>query len=430
MHMHLARPLVTCGGGPAAAGVKSLQAAAQSGNVGGMSNILILSTATALPGIAQFPRILVEAGFNVGAVSPQNSLLAESRHLTVNARLRGTVDLTSLLDALLGVARAWRYELIIPGDDWAMRHLVQLADNCDSGQISGPLAEVIRRSVVPARWRRTVERKTLLLDLADRLGVRTAPRIKPASADDVRAFCRQHGLPVVVKGEISASGAGVFIADSVERAVDAALGRTPPGIRAPWEPELLSVQRMIRGAAASVTFASLGGRLLGGFCYVAEACDPPGVGSATVIRTVDRPDMIEAATRIAAELQFTGFAGFDFILEEGGGPAWLLEMNARPPQTAHLGPLVGSDLCAAFRAALKGEPPPPPRPATADMVVALFPAEWNRDPASPYLASAHHPVPWDDRGLLAAIVDRSARQVRPPSGRAPAELSFLMTPSL
>jgi hypothetical protein len=34
-------------------------------------NLLILATASALPGVAQLPKALVRAGFNVGAVAPE-----------------------------------------------------------------------------------------------------------------------------------------------------------------------------------------------------------------------------------------------------------------------------------------------------------------------------------------------------------------------
>jgi hypothetical protein len=44
-------------------------------------------------------------------------------------------------------------------------------------------------------------------------------------------------------------------------------------------------------------------------------------------------------------------------------------------------------------------------------VVALFPQEWMRDPASPYLTNAFHDVPWDDPALIRAWME--SQQARP-----------------
>jgi len=38
-------------------------------------------------------------------------------------------------------------------------------------------------------------------------------------------------------------------------------------------------------------------------------------------------------------------------------------------------------------------------------IIAQFPGEWERDPASHYLNAAWHDVPWEDPGLFEAYVD-------------------------
>jgi hypothetical protein len=37
---------------------------------------------------------------------------------------------------------------------------------------------------------------------------------------------------------------------------------------------------------------------------------------------------------------------------------------------------------------------------TANEVIVLFPVEWKRDPASPFLTSGYHDVPWSEPGLV------------------------------
>ncbi|HYH18861.1 MAG TPA: ATP-grasp domain-containing protein [Azospirillum sp.] len=384
-------------------------------------NLLILATASASPGLAQLPKALVRAGFNVGAVAPEGGLILATRYLSVSAALPGALDVPAYVDAMLGLMKLWRFETIIPGDDWSVRYLHAIAAQAEEGKVPGPLANVVLRSAMPKPHRALIETKAGVIELARSLGLDAPEQIRPASAEAVRAFCRTHGVPVVVKSDFSTSGAGVLVLDDEERAVRAALGHNP-GCKVPWSPEILMVQRFIRGTPASVALACREGAVLGAFCYATERANPEPTGAATVIRTIDRPDMLAAAGRLVDALKLTGLVGFDFLVEEGTGRAFLLELNPRPPQSAHIGALVGVDLCAALAGAAAGRAEP-------GQTVALFPGEWIRDPDSPYLLSALHPVPWEDVALLSAIVETRAA-ARRPTERLPATVSFRLVPSL
>lgn len=386
-----------------------------------MKNLLILATASALPGIAQLPKALVRAGFNVGAVAPEGGLILATRYLSISAALPGTLDVPAYVDAMLGLMKLWAFDAVVPGDDWAVRYLHAIAALAEDGKVSGPLAAAVLRSTVPKAHRARIETTSGVIELARGLGLDAPEQIRPTSADAVRAFCRTHGLPVVVKSDYSASGAGVLVLDDEERAVRAALGHHP-GCRVPWSPEILMVQRLIRGRPASAALACRDGAVLGAFCYAAERTNPEPTGPATVIRTIDRPDMLATAGRLVEALTLTGFVGFDFLIEEGTDTAHLLELNPRPPQTAHLGALVGADLCAALAGTSCGSAEP-------GRLVALFPGEWVRDPDSPYLHEALHPVPWEDTALLQAVMDKLAA-TRRPTQRRPATVSFRLVPSL
>ncbi|MGQ9365933.1 ATP-grasp domain-containing protein [Azospirillum sp. A39] len=383
-------------------------------------NLLILATASASPGLAQLPKALARAGFGVGAVAPEGGLILATRYLSVAAGLPGTLDTPAYVDAMLGVMRLWSFDAIVAGDDWSVRYLNAIAGQADEGRVPAPLAEVVLRSAVPRPHRPVIETKSGVIELARGLGLTVPEQIRPASAEAVRAFCREHGLPVVVKSDYSASGAGVLVLNDEERAVRAALGHNP-GCRVPWSPEILMVQRLIRGTPASVALACRDGAVLAAFCYATVRANPEPTGAATVIRTIDRPDMVAAAGRLVEALRLTGIVGFDFVVEEGTGVAHLLELNPRPPQSAHLGSLVGADLCAALAGAPAGRAEP-------DRTIALFPGEWIRDPESPYLNSALHPVPWEDVALLTAIMARPPA-ARRPGQRLPATVSFRLAPS-
>jgi hypothetical protein len=51
-----------------------------------------------------------------------------------------------------------------------------------------------------------------------------------------------------------------------------------------------------------------------------------------------------------------------------------------------------------------GETVRPAPKVTDDDTIALFPQEWIRDPASAFLQSAYHDVPWDKPELIRACV--------------------------
>jgi hypothetical protein len=58
-------------------------------------------------------------------------------------------------------------------------------------------------------------------------------------------------------------------------------------------------------------------------------------GPARSVRIIEHPEMAEAARRLVADLQLSGFCGFDFILAPNG-EARLIELNPRVTPTCHL----------------------------------------------------------------------------------------------
>jgi biotin carboxylase len=148
----------------------------------------------------------------------------------------------------------------------------------------------------------------------------------------------------------------------------------------------------VEGRPANVAAACLDGKLLG--AVQAEVIRSNGAfGPSTVIRVIDHPEMLAAATQLVAKLRLTGLCGLDFVLDEKTGRAELIELNPRATPTAHLLSVDGVDLLTSLRLAL-GRPGPPARTCTyPDGLVALFPLEMQRDPTSPFLTTAFHDVP-------------------------------------
>ena len=130
-----------------------------------------------------------------------------------------------------------------------------------------------------------------------------------------------------------------------------------------------------------------------------------------MLRLIENAEMSNAAERIARKLKLSGTHGFDFMLEDATGSAYLIEINPRSTQVGHLTLGLGRDIPAALRSAVTGNSVRPAPKVTNDDTIALFPQEWLRDPASMYLQSAYHDVPWDKPDLIRACVRIRRKQV-------------------
>jgi hypothetical protein len=166
-----------------------------------------------------------------------------------------------------------------------------------------------------------------------------------------------------------------------------------------------SVQRFIQGRPAFHAVVAWQGQRLGGITAVVEVAHPPVTGPSCVVRLAELPEVSEGCAKLIRATGLTGFAGFDFMIEEGTGHAYILECNPRPTPVSHLGGLVGADLGVLFRDALQGRPVAEAARCT-EQLLAFFPQELLRDPHSSYLGRAHLDYPRNDPALVAAFRER------------------------
>jgi hypothetical protein len=132
-------------------------------------------------------------------------------------------------------------------------------------------------------------------------------------------------------------------------------------------------------------------------------------GPATVMRLLDHPEMSAAVEKIARRLKLSGVHGLDFMLEANTGKAYLIEINPRITQVGHLALGPRRDLPAALVSAISGCAVQVKPKVTEKDIITLFPQEWMREPASSYLRSGYHDVPWAEAELLHLCV-RHARK--------------------
>jgi predicted ATP-grasp superfamily ATP-dependent carboligase len=132
------------------------------------------------------------------------------------------------------------------------------------------------------------------------------------------------------------------------------------------------VQSYIHGRPANCAVVCWKGRVLAGIGVEVVASDGT-TGPASVVRVVDNAEMMFAAERIASRLGLSGFFGLDFMIEQGTGASYLIEMNPRTTPLCHLRLGKGRDMAAALWAQLSGQPFQEVPPVTQNEIIAYFP---------------------------------------------------------
>ena len=325
---------------------------------------------------------------------------------------RGALAVRGRLEAAL---RDWSPDLVVPLDDMAGWLLRSLAADL---RTSPALRELLRLSLGAVERQSALDTRLGLMVLARDCGV-AVPEFGAATEPSEAPS----GFPIVVKLDHTCGGAGISIVPDTaglraalaadERRRKGWIGQLRQAAKA-WlwrragsrtmvqAPPLL--QGFIPGRPAMHTVAAWQGRVLAGFSLVAESVHPEPTGASTAVRHVQHTGMAAATASLVRALGCSGLVSCDFVLREADGLAVLIEMNARPVGSGHLGRVFGQDLVEALLAALRGRPLPVPQERPEGTVVALFPKELARDPDSPRLqpgAAALHDVPWDDPPLIA-----------------------------
>lgn len=313
-------------------------------------------------------------------------------------------------------------DFIIPCDDDAAIHLQQLHDCSDDSDEAVSVRTLIRRSLgTPSSCARATARGKLMdLALAERIRIPAAGRL-PCAAD-LEDWGAENGFPAVIKVDRSWGGLGVTVVHSIEQARDALRSAGNPTLRKALsalivrrdpshslallrrERPAVTVQKFIVGTPANRAVACWQGEVLAGISVAALQTQSP-TGPATVVQVIDNEEMTAAAIRLVRALRLTGFCGLDFVIEADTNAAYLIELNPRATPICHLPLGAGRHLPLALYSRLVGKPAASIAPAIGNSVIAMFPAEWRRDPLSPYLRSAFHDVPWTEIALVRDCVD-------------------------
>ncbi len=387
-----------------------------------MTRKVLLATTTDWLTIARHAGGFARASCAVDVFSPGNIPALASRYFTQRYTYNPFSPLSSLYTAITESAP----DLIVPCDDRATAHLLRLYEaQCSARGGSDPVAGLIRRSLGSPENYASLMSRSAFIAAARAMGVRTPDSFSLANENELADCISAIGFPAILKADGSWGGDGIAIvrnlveADAAFRRLKGPPSRLRSAVRAVRRrdahhlmnalapsPRAVSVQRFIPGRPAASAFACWEGEVVAANYYDVLKAEG-AIGPPNVIQRVDCAEMEEATRRIARHFSLSGFHGIDFIRDAAGAP-YVIELNPRATQggTLHFGK--GCDLPAALASCIAPADVAVREAMPSDLVV-FFPREWQRDPASPYLASGYHDVPWDDPAILRAYLGLPVR---------------------
>ena len=377
-----------------------------------MGHRILLAATMGWPATARIAGGLARFGCHVDVLCPLEAPVRYSRYVNLRHAYSALSPVTSLHDAL-SISKP---DLVIPCDDRAVQHMLKLI----ALDPNAPEAECLSRSLgTPGNYATLMARGEFLAECRE-FGIAIPETIALAREAELDAALDTLGLPAVLKADGSWGGDGVVIVRSREEAHAAwhKLSQPVSALRSlaravmrsdahhihammakPVQPKL-TIQKFIAGNPATTAFACWQGEVVGTIHadVIASTC---ATGPASVIRQIDSVAMETAARAIARRFHLSGLHGLDFI-STTRGEVFLLEINPRATQTSYLAFGRGRDPLSGLVEAASGAHCRARAASTSNHLIALFPQEWARNPASPYLKSAFHDIPWDDPDLLRA----------------------------
>jgi len=372
-------------------------------------SLLIVTMGTDAVAPARMPYELSSAGFNVTLLAPRDALATHTAFVDKIGYFPPDVTLYQWVQAVAGAVRAVRPALILPGDDVAVRTLMQLALRPPEGlrsDVRDELAGVVRRSLgPPSSWTDSID-KSRLFDVARRAGVPIADGDVAEREHDAAAIAAHLGYPVIVRPSRGSGGKGSARCDSEAELRSAIrLAPSPDGLDT-GEPQRFVIQRFIDGRVVNRAALAWNGVEIAGFTRGRLETHPGPLGPASVVEFVGLPAVRDANLRLFAALDLHGLVGAQYMIEPDRGAALLIEIHRRMLPATHAGRLVGVDLAAALRACVDGVSwtGPTDLPGGTGRRIALFPQEWYRDPESAWLATLPSDAPWHDPRLFEAML--------------------------
>jgi hypothetical protein len=383
--------------------------------IGSLPLRVLLTATTWWPLSARLAVRLLEHGCTVLALCPPGHVLGEVTGI-------GKLHSYNTFDSMASLKRAVvlaQPDLVIPCDDRAVAQLHALY------ALRSEHRALIEHSLGAPEYYDTLRSRVDCANFARDLGVPVAPTRAIASEADIREWFAENPGRVALKVDGSSGGHGVQIVDDPRECIVAwrRMSKTPAAGQALkrwlvdgdplafWAPQRkggpsTSLQKFIPGRDATAMVACWQGNVLG--TVAVEVLSSQGAtGASTVVRVISHPQIEQAAAALVRGLRLSGFCGFDFMLDESSGVAWLIEVNPRCTQLGHLVLRDRGDLAGALCARLGVPPLARAQKQLQSDTIAFFPQALAWNPDSPLLDSSDHDVPWTEPRLVRELLRQS-----------------------
>lgn len=377
--------------------------------------VLVVTMGTDYTAPARMPFELKRAGFKVAMLAPREALATHTAYVDQLGYFPEQVSLFDWVLTLAGAVRSVNPALILPADDITLRTMMQLVLDPPEGlrpDIQAELSSMIRQSLGdPAGWLNSID-KARLFELATQNGIAVADGGVAADQQTAVGIAARVGYPVIVRLMFGTASKSVQRCNS-DAEIRAAV-RNLPGQDAwsPAGPPRVVVQKWIPGAIVNRASVAWNGQEVAGFTRGRLATHPAPLGAASVVEFAGIPAVAEVTRRVFGLVGMHGMVGTQFVLDPETQIPYLIEINRRMIPASHSGARVGVDLAAALFSAVSGQQwgGPQDLPPGPGLRLALFPQEWYRDVQSTWLRTLPTDAPWQDPGLLQAMLRQPYRE--------------------
>ena len=377
---------------------------------------VLLVSSIRWPVSAKLALAFLRNGCEVQAVCPKDHPFAFVTGIRKIYPYRGMDSMQSLYEAITASGP----DLLVPCDDvvvWQMHELYRTR---------AEIRPLIERSLGAATAYEIVSSRGRFMKIVEELQLRAPRTTKIASAADLRDWFSKQSASGVLKLDWTCAGKGVRIVHSLGEAEEALaeMTRQPHSIGialARWllnhdplalwkwrhhKKQRVTMQEFVAGRPANTLMAFQDGMVVA--LVSVEVLFAYGVtGSALAVQLVENEEIRIAAERIAERLQLSGFHGLDFVLAEGTGHAYLIELNPRCTQLAHLRVGDHGDLAGALSRAFTGAPLRKDYVSIVQDKVAFFPEAILSDPKCPFLDTAYVDIPSEEPRLVRELINRN-----------------------
>ena len=217
-------------------------------------------------------------------------------------------------DNSIGLCRSFsKTEMIMPTDENLM---IELSGNRGKYQCSlaFPEYKVLNRAF---------NKKSVLM-LAEEVGIPCPVTIFPKDSDDVRSELDTIKFPAVIKPVRGLSGSGIVFVNSGNELL------TEYEERIKKFGHLMIQEKIPYTERYSVACIMNFDHCMRRFCVLkAVRCYPVNTGPATIVESVNRPDLVAMADKLLQSINFYGVAEVEFVIDIRDKTPKLMEINPR-----------------------------------------------------------------------------------------------------